>query len=176
MDRGAVRGRTSGLADGIVLSPSHNQPEDGGYKYNPPNGGPAENEVTRAIEDAANALLAGSLAGVRRVSDRQARMSAHYHRHDYIGPYVADLAHGVEMGAIRASGVKVGIDPLGGAAVPYWAPIIERYRCRHRRQSRQEPFAIAFAVSVMRVRSHVMAGLAPFPSSQIMESRTAGEG
>lgn len=121
------RGRTSGLADGIVLSPSHNPPEDGGYKYNPPNGGPAENEVTRAIENAANTLLAGSPAGVRRVSDTQARTSAHYHRHDYIGPYVADLAHVVDMAAIRGSGVRIGIDPLGGAAVNYWEPIIERY-------------------------------------------------
>ena len=122
------RGRTSGFADGIILSPSHNPPEDGGYKYNLPNGGPAENEVTRAIEDAANTLLARSPADVRRFSDRQARTSAHCHRHDYIGPYVAGLAHVVDMEAIRGSGVRIGIDPLGGAAVPYWAPIIDRYR------------------------------------------------
>jgi len=121
------RGRTSGLADGIVLSPSHNPPEDGGYKYNPPHGGPAGTEVTRAIEQAANALLAGSLADVRRLSDGQARRSAHCHRHDYVGPYVADLGAVVDMAAIRASGVRIGIDPLGGAAVPFWPPIIDRY-------------------------------------------------
>ena len=122
------RGRTSGLADGIVLSPSHNPPEDGGYKYNPPHGGPAETDVTGAIEKAADALLAGSLAGVRRIPYGQARASAHCHLHDYIGPYVADLADVVDMEAIRASGVKISIDPLGGAAVPFWHPIIERYR------------------------------------------------
>ncbi len=122
------RGRTSGLADGIVLTPSHNPPDDGGYKYNPPSGGPAENEVTRAIENAANTLLARSPADVRRLSESRARRSAYYHRHDYIGPYVADLGHVVDMEAIRASGVRIGIDPLGGAAVPYWAPIIDRYR------------------------------------------------
>ena len=122
------RGRTSGLADGIVLSPSHNPPEDGGYKYNPPHGGPAGTEVTRAIEQAANALLAGSLAEVRRLSDGQARKSAHCRRHDYIGPYVADLGAVVDMVAIRESGVRIGIDPLGGAAVPFWPAIIDRYR------------------------------------------------
>ena len=122
------RGRTTGLADGIVLSPSHNPPEDGGYKYNPPHGGPAGTDVTSAIEKAANALLTGSLAGIRRIGYAQARKSAHCHRYDYIGPYVADLANVVDMEAIRASGVKIGIDPLGGAAVPFWYPIIDRYR------------------------------------------------
>lgn len=122
------RGRKSGLADGIVLSPSHNPPEDGGYKYNPPHGGPAGTDVTGAIEKAANALLAGSPGAVRRIPYGRARASAHCHRYDYIGPYVADLAHVVDMEAIRASGVRIGIDPLGGAAVPFWAPIIDRYR------------------------------------------------
>ena len=122
------RGRKSGLADGIVLSPSHNPPEDGGYKYNPPHGGPAGTDVTGAIEKAANALLAGSPGAVRRIPYGQARASAHCHRHDYIGFYVADLAHVVDMDAIRSSGVCIGIDPLGGAAVPFWAPIIDRYR------------------------------------------------
>jgi phosphoglucomutase len=121
------RGRTSGLADGIVLTPSHNPPEDGGYKYNPPHGGPAETSITGAIETIANTLLASLPVGVRRLPDRQARASGHYHRHDYIGPYVSDLANVVDMEAIRESGVKIGIDPLGGAAVPFWAPIIDRY-------------------------------------------------
>jgi phosphoglucomutase len=122
------RGRKSGLADGIVLSPSHNPPEDGGYKYNPPHGGPAGTEVTRAIENAANDMLAGSLRAVRRISYGQARASAHCHRYDFIGPYVEDLATVVDMEAICASGVRIGIDPLGGAAVPYWQPVIDRYR------------------------------------------------
>lgn len=122
------RGRTNGFADGIVLTPSHNPPEDGGYKYNPPHGGPAGTDITRAIEATANILLASLPAGGRRFTETQARTSAHYHRHDYIGPYGADLANVVDMEVIRGSGVKIGIDPLGGAAVPFWEPIIDRYR------------------------------------------------
>ena len=121
------KNRTSGLADGVVISPSHNPPEDGGFKYNPPNGGPADTDVTTAIERAANALLEDGLRGVKRLSYERARKAACVHRHDYIGPYVADLANVVDMEAIRASGVKIGIDPLGGAAVHFWQPIIERY-------------------------------------------------
>ena len=121
------RGRTAGLADGVVITPSHNPPEDGGFKYNTPDGGPADIDVTSAIEQAANALLTGGLAGVRRIPLGRALKSAQVHRHDYIGPYVADLAHVVDMDIIRASGVRIGIDPLGGAAVGYWQPIIERY-------------------------------------------------
>ena len=120
--------RTSGLADGVVITPSHNPPEDGGFKYNPPNGGPADTDVTGWIERRANALLEDGLKGVQRIALERARRSACVHRHDYIGPYVADLAKVVDMEAIRASGVTIGIDPLGSAGVHYWPPIIERYR------------------------------------------------
>jgi phosphoglucomutase len=119
--------RTGGLADGVVITPSHNPPEDGGFKYNPPNGGPADTDITRWIERRANALLEDELRGVRRMPLERARRSACVHRHDYIGPYVADLADVVDMEAIRGSGVTIGIDPLGGAGVHYWRPIIERY-------------------------------------------------
>jgi phosphoglucomutase len=122
------RGRTSGLADGVVVTPSHNPPEDGGFKYNPPNGGPADTDVTGVIERAANGFLEDGLKGVKRIPYERALKAACVHRYDYVSPYVADLANVVDMEAIRASGVKIGIDPLGGAAVHYWQPIIERYR------------------------------------------------
>jgi phosphoglucomutase len=121
------KGRERGLADGVVITPSHNPPEDGGFKYNPPNGGPADTDITSAIERAANALLENNLSGVKRIPFQRARAAANVHRHDYITPYVADLANVVDMDAIRSSGVKIGIDPLGGAGVHYWQPIIERY-------------------------------------------------
>ena len=121
------RNRTSGLADGVVITPSHNPPEDGGFKYNPPNGGPADTDVTTAIERAANAFLEDGLRGLQRISYHRAHKAACVHRHDYIGPYVADLANVIDMEAIRGSGVKIGIDPLGGAGVHFWQPIIERY-------------------------------------------------
>jgi phosphoglucomutase len=122
------KGRENGLADGVVMTPSHNPPEDGGFKYNPPNGGPADTDITSAIERAANGFLEDGLRGVKRIPYDRARKSASVHRHDYVGPYVADLADVLDMDAIRSSGVKIGIDPLGGAAVHYWQPIIERYR------------------------------------------------
>ena len=121
------KGRTAGLADGVVITPSHNPPEDGGFKYNPPNGGPADTEITAAVERAANAFLENDLRGVRRIAYERARKSACVRRYDYAGPYVADLANVIDMDAIRASGVKIGIDPLGGAAVHLWQPIIDRY-------------------------------------------------
>jgi phosphoglucomutase len=121
------KSRKTGLADGIVITPSHNPPEDGGFKYNPPNGGPADTNVTSWIERAANTLLEKDLNGLRRVSYDRARKSPCVHRHDYIGPYVVDLAKVVDMDAIRSSGVKIGIDPLGGASVQFWQPIIEHY-------------------------------------------------
>jgi phosphoglucomutase len=121
------KGRSSGLADGVVITPSHNPPEDGGFKYNPPNGGPADTDVTAAIERAANAFLEDDLKGVKRITYERARKSACVHRYDYTSPYVADLGNIIDMEIIRSSGVKIGIDPLGGAGVHYWQPIIERY-------------------------------------------------
>jgi phosphoglucomutase len=124
---GYNKGRTAGIADGVVITPSHNPPEDGGFKYNPPNGGPADTDITGTIERAANHYLEDGLNGVKRIPYERARKSSNVHRYDYIAPYVADLADVVDMEAIRAAGVKIGIDPLGGAAVRYWQPIIERY-------------------------------------------------
>lgn len=121
------KGRANGFADGVVITPSHNPPEDGGFKYNPPNGGPADTDITSEIERAANRYLEDGLRGVKRIPYDRARRSSFVHRHDYIGPYVADLANVLDMEAIRGAGVKIGIDPLGGAAVHYWQPIIERY-------------------------------------------------
>jgi phosphoglucomutase len=122
------RGRKAGLADGIVISPSHNPPDEGGFKYNPTNGGPADVDVTGWIQDAANDFLVKKLDGVQRIPYERARKASCIHAYDYITPYVADLANVVDMDAIRAAGVKIGIDPLGGAAVQYWQPIIERYK------------------------------------------------
>ncbi|THJ16363.1 MAG: alpha-D-glucose phosphate-specific phosphoglucomutase [Nitrospira sp. CG24B] len=121
------RGRTSGLADGIIITPSHNPPEDGGIKYNPPSGGPADTQITKWIEDRANALLAANLRGVTRLPIEQARRASTTHQHDYIGAYVNDLSNVVDMDTIKAAGLKLGIDPLGGSGVAYWQPIIERY-------------------------------------------------
>jgi phosphoglucomutase len=121
------KGRDHGHADGVVITPSHNPPEDGGFKYNPPNGGPADTDITSGIERAANGYLEDGLRGVKRMPYDRARKASCVHRYDYIGPYVADLGNVVDMEAIKSSGVKIGIDPLGGAAVRYWQPIIERY-------------------------------------------------
>jgi phosphoglucomutase len=122
------KGRKTGLADGVVITPSHNPPEDGGFKYNPPNGGPADTDITAGIERAANALLESDLNRVKRMPYSRAKKSSSVHRYDYIAPYVTDLANVVDMEAIRSSGAQIGIDPLGGAGVHYWGPIIERYR------------------------------------------------
>jgi len=122
------RGRAEGLADGIVISPSHNPPDDGGFKYNPPNGGPADVDVTSWIGKAANEFLAARLDGVKRLPYARARKVPCIHAHDYITPYVADLGQVIDMAAIHDAGVKIGIDPLGGAAVKYWEPMIERYK------------------------------------------------
>lgn len=122
------RGRNAGLADGIVVTPSHNPPEYGGFKYNPPNGGPAAAEVTGWIEARANALLESGLSGVRRLPYAQACRAACIHEHDFISNYVADLGKVLDFDLIRSAGIRIGVDPLGGAGVHYWAPIAERYR------------------------------------------------
>jgi phosphoglucomutase len=121
------RGRASGLADGIVITPSHNPPEDGGIKYNPPHGGPADTQVTKWIEDRANAILAADLQGVKRISYDQARRASTTHLHDYLGAYIGDLAQIIDMDVLRSARLKLGIDPLGGSGVAYWQPIAERY-------------------------------------------------
>ncbi len=121
------RGRKTGLADGIVVTPSHNPPHDGGFKYNPPNGGPAENDVTGWIEAKANELLESALKRVKRVPYERARHAATTHRYDYRSAYVNDLGNVVDMEAIRDSKLSLGVDPLGGAGVNYWGPIAERY-------------------------------------------------
>jgi phosphoglucomutase len=121
------RGRKSGLADGIVITPSHNPPEDGGIKYNPPEGGPADQRVTTWIADRANALLTTDLRGVRRIPYERALRISTTREHDFVGSYVADLDSVIDMEAIRAAGLRMGVDPMGGASVAYWAPIAERY-------------------------------------------------
>ena len=119
--------RQAGLADGIIITPSHNPPDDGGFKYNPPNGGPAGPDVTGPIQNRANELLRGGNKDVKRISYDAAIKAATTHEQDFIGDYVADLAHVIDMEAIRSAGVKIGVDPLGGASLPYWQPIAERY-------------------------------------------------
>ena len=121
------RGRSGGLADGVVITPSHNPPEDGGIKYNPPSGGPADATVTGWIEAQANRLLEAGTGDLRRIPFDRARQSPLVRRHDYLGQYVGDLAGVIDMEAIRQSGLTLGIDPLGGASVRYWPVIIDRY-------------------------------------------------
>src|SRR4029077_2123914 len=121
------RGRKEHLADGIVITPSHNPPEDGGFKYNPTNGGPADTDVTKWVQDRANELLRGGNMGVKRVRFAAAFKAATTRQEDFVLPYVKDLRNVVDMDAIRAAGLKLGVDPLGGAAVHYWGPINEIY-------------------------------------------------
>jgi len=121
------RGRSEHLSDGIVITPSHNPPEDGGFKYNPTNGGPADTDVTRWVENRANELLRADNAGVRRVPYVKAIQAATVHQEDFVMPYVRDLKTVVDIDAIRSAGLKLGVDPLGGASLPYWDPINSVY-------------------------------------------------
>jgi phosphoglucomutase len=121
------RGRSTALADGIVVTPSHNPPDNGGFKYNPPNGGPADSGVTGWIEARANELMERGLEGVKHIPYEKALRAATTHRYDYLNAYVSDLGNVIDMEAIRGAGLRLGVDPLGGAGVDYWAPIADRY-------------------------------------------------
>ncbi len=122
------RNRRQGMADGVVITPSHNPPDDGGFKYNPPHGGPAGSDITSSIQHQANAFLESGLSDVKRVPYEQALRAPTTHRHDYVAAYVSDLGNVLDMEAIRGAGLRLGVDPLGGAGVHYWGPIAERYR------------------------------------------------
>jgi phosphoglucomutase len=122
------RGRNTGLADGVVITPSHNPPDDGGFKYNPPEGGPADAQTTKTIETRANALLGGGLGGIERLPFEKAMRKETTREHDYVSPYVEDLASVVDMEKIAGAKLRIGVDPLGGASIDYWEPIAERYR------------------------------------------------
>ena len=121
------RARNSGHADGVVITPSHNPPRDGGFKYNPPNGGPAGTEITRVVQDRANQILRDGLTAVKRIPWNKAFQAVTTHHYDFVKPYVDDLENVINMGAIAAAGVKIGVDPLGGAGVEYWDPIATKY-------------------------------------------------
>ena len=122
------RSRKSGLADGIVITPSHNPPHDGGFKYNPPNGGPADLKITDWIGMIANTFLESKLNGIKRILYEKALSASSTHRHDYLNTYIDDLENVIDMGVIKGSNLKLGVDPLGGAGVHYWKPIAERYK------------------------------------------------
>ncbi len=122
------RARKTGLADGIVITPSHNPPDDGGFKYNPPNGGPAETDVTDWIQATANQFLESTLQGIKRIPLEQALRASTTHRHDFLSSYVSDLANVIDMDSIRGAKVNMGVDPLGGAGVHYWARIADQYK------------------------------------------------
>ena len=121
------RGRKAGLADGIVITPSHNPPEDGGFKYNPTNGGPADTDITGGVQNRANEILKGGNKEVKRLAYASALKASNTHHYDFITPYVATLGEVIDMAAIKSAGVRIGVDPLGGASLPYWEPIKQRY-------------------------------------------------
>jgi len=121
------RERKSGLADGVVITPSHNPPEDGGFKYNPPEGGPAETEITNLVQNRANEILQQGLQAVKRVPWERGQRAETTHEYDYVAPYVEDLGSVVDMAAIASAGLALGVDPMGGASVAFWDPIAERY-------------------------------------------------
>ena len=122
------RGKKDGLADGVVITPSHNPPRDGGFKYNPPSGGPADASITKIIQDRANDFLRNGLNGVKRIGFEIAMKAATTHQHDYIRPYVEDLKQIIDFDAIRAAGLNIGVDPMGGAGIAFWEPIVETYK------------------------------------------------
>jgi phosphoglucomutase len=121
------KNHTNGRADGVVITPSHNPPDDGGFKYNPPEGGPADTAITKTIQDRANAILADGLKEVKRLTLARAMQASNVHHYDFVSPYVADLGQVVDMDAIARAGLKIGVDPMGGAGVGYWEPIADRY-------------------------------------------------
>jgi phosphoglucomutase len=124
---GYNRGKTTGLADGVVITPSHNPPDDGGFKYNPPSAGPADTTTTKVIQDRANQILEDGLTVVRRLPYRQALKADTTHKHEYVTAYVSELGEIINLEAIRSARLKLGVDPMGGASVEYWAPIADRY-------------------------------------------------
>jgi phosphoglucomutase len=164
-------GRTSGLADGVLITPSHNPPGDGGFKYNPPSGGPADTATTKQIQDRANQLLLSGLKEVRRMPFAQALTVDTTHMHDYVAPYVADLRTVVDMDAIATARLKIGVDPMGGASLPFWAPIAEKDG--KIRMDCSSPYAMASLIG-LKDRFDVAFGNDPDSDRHGIVTRSAG--